>query len=127
MITIDETEEILNELAAELPQAFYEKLNGGIVLLPQAKLHEQSRANDLYTLGEYYNDAGLGRYISIYYGSFARVYGRLSAGQIKEQLRRVLRHEFRHHLESLSGERDLEIEDEKYIADYIRRFGGKKP
>jgi hypothetical protein len=33
----------------------------------------------------------------------------------------TLKHEFRHHLESLAGERGLEIEDEQFLADYLRR------
>lgn len=122
MITIDEIERILGELAAELPEEFYEQLNGGVILLNEAKLHPESKGDDLYTLGEYYSGGAMGRYIAVYYGSFSRVYGSLNAEQIKLQLRRVLRHEFRHHLESLSGERGLEVEDEQYIAQYLQRY-----
>lgn len=123
MISIDEMEVMLDELAAELPEEFYSELNGGIILLPQAKLHPESRANDLYTMGEYYRDGSLGRYIALYYGSFLRVYGSLSEEQLKAQLRQTLRHEFRHHLESLAGERGLEIEDDQYIEQYLRERG----
>jgi len=31
-----------------------------------------------------------------------------------------LKHEFTHHLESLSGLRDLEKEDEKFLEEYLR-------
>ncbi|NLA86111.1 MAG: hypothetical protein GX847_02270, partial [Clostridiales bacterium] len=60
----------------------------------------------------------MGRYITIYFGSFMKVYGHLSGGKIKEKLRRTVRHEFRHHMESLAGTDDLERIDRKYIADY---------
>ena len=39
MITIEEVQTILDEIASEFPQEFYKDLNGGIVLLPQVKLH----------------------------------------------------------------------------------------
>jgi hypothetical protein len=95
-------------------------------LLPQAKLHPENRENDLYALGEYYIGGPLGRYIAIYYGSFLRIHSGLSADQLKTELRKTLRHEFRHHIESLSGERGLEIEDEQYIAQYLQRYAQKK-
>ena len=72
MIGIDEVEKMLEELAAELPQEFYKELNGGILLLPQAKLNHAVRNNDLYIMGEYHYDRSMGRYIVIYYGSFQR-------------------------------------------------------
>lgn len=126
MISIDEMENMLDELAAELPEEFYSELNGGIILLPQAKLHPENKGGDLFTLGEYYKGGAMGRYIAVYYGSFLRVYGHVPVEQLKAELRKTLRHEFRHHLESLSGERGLEIEDEQYIARYLQQHGRKK-
>jgi hypothetical protein len=119
MITIDEMEVMLNDIAEELPEAFFEALNGGIMLLPQAKLHPNSVGNELYIMGEYHRDRNLGRYIVIYYGSFSRVQGHLSAEELKEQLRGTLRHEFRHHLESMAGDRGLEKEDQRDLSDYL--------
>jgi hypothetical protein len=123
MISIDEMEKMLDEVASEFPKEFFERLNGGIILLPQAKPHPGSRRNDLFIMGEYYGKGNLGSYIAIYYGSFMRIYGRLLGPQLKAQLRKTLRHEFRHHLETLAGERGLEIEDEEYLARYLRRYG----
>ena len=122
MISIDEMEKMLGELASELPEEFYKKLNGGIILLPEAKFHDNKNSDDLYIMGEYHQQVPLGRYICIYYGSFLKVYGYLSKDKIRPQLRKVLRHEFRHHLESLAGERLLEIEDEQYISGYLKRY-----
>lgn len=123
MISIEEMETILDEIATELPQEFYNELNGGIILLPEAKLNPVGRQNDLYIMGEYHSGGGLGRYIAIYYGSFERVYGHLSRDGLKNQLSHTLKHEFTHHLESLAGEDDLEEEDERFLQNYLRRNG----
>ncbi|MDR3305445.1 MAG: metallopeptidase family protein [Clostridiales Family XIII bacterium] len=119
MITIDEMQTVLDELAEELPEVFFNELNGGIVLLPEYKESEYSQKNDLYTLGEYHHGGAMGNYIKIYYGSFERIFGHLSDEGMKKELRHTLRHEFRHHLEALAGEDALEVEDEIYIRDYL--------
>ena len=119
MITIEEMQTMLDEIAAEFPPEFFNELNGGIILLPEARHNDEYPDSDLYTLGMYHRGGGLGRYISIYYGSFMRVHGYLSADKIKEQLRSTVRHEFRHHFESLAGNDDLERLDKQYIDGYI--------
>ena len=119
MITIDEMQLILDELAEELPAAFYHELNGGILLLPETRMSPYAKADDLYILGEYRINGAMGRYIVIYYGSFERAFGGLDEDAMKNKLRHTLRHEFRHHLESLSGERGLELEDDDYIRKYL--------
>ena len=120
MVSIEEMEIMLNEIAAGFPKEFYKDLNGGIILLPDEKLNAVSKNNDLYILGEYYNGGSMGRYITIYYGSFMQIYRYLDKAALKEQLTHTLRHEFTHHLESLAGERGLEIKDAKYIAEYLK-------
>ncbi|MFA9424553.1 MAG: hypothetical protein ACERLG_13315, partial [Sedimentibacter sp.] len=104
MIPIEEVEIILDEIAEGFPKEFYKDLNGGIILLPGKKMHEKSMNNDLYILGEYHYDRNLGRFISVYYGSVSKVYGNLSKNELKSQLEIIVKHEFRHHLESMSGE-----------------------
>jgi hypothetical protein len=121
MVTIDEAEVMLNEIAAELPPVFFNDLNGGILLLPEQKLHPKHVGRDLFTLGEYHSEQGLGKYIIIYYGSMVRVFGHLTPAQFKEELRETLLHEFTHHLEFLAGERGLEIKDELQMEKYLRR------
>lgn len=126
MVSIEEMEVMLDEISAELPQEIFKGLNGGILLLPQKKLHNESKADNLYILGEYHRDRTLGRFITIYYGSFALVYGDLPKERLKDEMRKTLKHEFLHHLEGLAGERDLEKEDALFIADYLKRFGEHK-
>ena len=118
--TIDEVHDILDEIAEELPEDFFTELNKGIVLLPQAKIHRESRDRDkLYIMGEYARDI-TGRHIAIYYGSFEKLYEGLSIEAIKEKLKDTLLHEFTHHFESLAGEKGLEIEDARDMDRYRR-------
>ena len=119
-MNIQEVGRILDELAEELPEEFYRDLNGGILLVPEEK--RSPHGNDLYIMGEYIRSS-LGRMIKIYYGSFERMYSWMDEDQLTEQLREVLRHEFTHHIESLAGERGLEIKDEQQIQEYLRRRG----
>ena len=110
--------EILDMLAEELPEEFYRDLNTGIVLTPEIK--KSPYGDDLTIMGEYCR-SNLGRGIKIYGGSINSVYGWMNEEQMTGQLREVLRHEFTHHIESLAGERGLEIKDEKQIRDYLDR------
>lgn len=118
MYTIDETNDMLDEIADSLPYELYDKLSGGIVLLPQAKIHPQAIDNDLYILGEYCTSS-IGRNIRIYYGSLARVYSSCTREQYYNHLRDVLVHEVRHHVESLAGYRDLIVYDEVQLEEYL--------
>ena len=86
-----------------------------------AKLHPANRHSDLFIMGEYCVNYHLGRYIVIYYGSFMQVYANLDKDALTQRLRKVLLHEFLHHLESLASMRDLEIEDALQIASYIKK------
>jgi len=111
MYTIDDINEMLDEIAAELPEEVFLQLNGGVSLLPNTKLSSAAPNGGLYTLGEYRRDQ-MGRYIVLYYGSIMIVHGREEPMKMRESLRKLLTHELTHHIESLAGERDLEIEDE---------------
>ena len=121
MASIEEVQIILDEIAEELPPEIYKDLNGGIILLPQVKFHKKSVDNDLYVMGEYRNERILGRYIIVYYGSVERIYGNLPRNRLKNKLRSVIKHEFIHHLESLAGEKHLEIEDERKLSEYLKK------
>jgi hypothetical protein len=126
MVTIDEAGDMLDEIAEGLPGEFFRELNGGILLLPEEKLHPEDRDADLYTLGEYHCDSSMGKYIILYYGSFARIYGHLNPARFREKLKDTLLHEMTHHLEFLAGERGLEIKDEMEMAQYRQKYKKKK-
>ena len=122
VISIDRFEEILGELAEELPAEFYTGLNGGILIEDRHPLHPADRNGDLYIMWEYRNDPSTGRCIVLYYGSFRRVFRHLDEDELRTEMRRVLRHEFRHHVEGRAGVRDLE----EWDADQIRAYRARK-
>ena len=129
MLTFAQVGEILDDIADSLPEEFYKELNGGIILLPGAVVHRESNPLEpLYVLGEYRREPfGLGRYIVIHYGSFVRAYGRYPLEAQAEELRRILLHEFTHHIQSLGGTRNLEIDDDLRLDRYRQRQAGEKP
>lgn len=118
MISIERFEEILETLAEELPRQFYEDLNGGIVVSPERLLHPEDKDASLYIMGEYRVDPAMGKYIILYYGSFRKALRCADEDRWIEEMRNVLRHEFRHHVEGRAGVRDLEVWDEEQIAAY---------
>ncbi|MFA5522889.1 MAG: metallopeptidase family protein [Tissierellales bacterium] len=116
--SIDEVHEMLDQIAEEIPPYFFKQLNGGIVLLPEYKIHSESGDEDtLHILGEYCRSI-TGRHIVIYYGSFEKVHAGESNLTLRKKLKDILLHEFTHHLESLAGERGLEIKDYYDIQEY---------
>ncbi len=118
-MTPDRMLEILDMLADELPEVFFDNLNLGISVLEDTPLDPASRpGNPLYILGRYIKDR-MGRRIEIYYGSFMAVFGYLDEAAMTVRLRETLRHEFRHHLENQGGERDLEYEDLDQLIKYL--------
>ncbi|MCL2366742.1 MAG: metallopeptidase family protein [Oscillospiraceae bacterium] len=119
MFSIDDINEMLDEIAAELPEEVFRELNGGVSLLPDLRRSNADPGGGLYTLGEYRRDQ-MGRYIVIYYGSIQRVHGGASREEMRAHLKDVLHHELTHHIESLAGERDLEIEDEEFLEEYFQ-------
>lgn len=120
MYSIDQTNDILDEIADSMPYELYRELSGGILLMPQHKIHPKAIDNDLYILGEYCRSS-IGTCIKIYYGSFLRVYSHLPFEQYKERLRAVLAHELRHHNETLAGYKDLIVYDDEQIAKYLHQ------
>lgn len=116
--TIEVVHKMLDEISEEIPVEFYDGLNEGIVLLPESKLHPETRSgNKLYIMGEYSRSI-TGRNIVIYYGSFRNVHYGISEESLREELKHTLLHEFTHHLESRAGERGLEIKDQQDLNKY---------
>ncbi len=120
MVTIERMQEMLDEVCTQLPAQFFNYLNGGICLMDETR--PDPRAQGLYILGEYHRGGPLGRYISIYYGSIARAYGFMDEKGLQEEVKSVLLHEFTHHLESLAGEKGLEIKDRQFLEAYKEKL-----
>jgi len=121
-LSYDEMHDALEDMIDELPDEIFRELNGGVSLLTDLKEHSQSASPQLFICGEYHNEPfGLGRYITIYYGSLLRLYGHLNREKQLGELRRVLHHELTHHIESLAGDRSLEVQDEIDLMKYKSR------
>ena len=109
----------------ELPEAFFQKLSGGVIVSEAAVMPDYALGNDLYTMGEYQIYSGI-RQIVMFKGSFDRVYPWADAVRARELLRSILHHEFRHHLEYLGGihnSSSLEAQDERDKQTYLSKHG----
>ena len=118
MLTFDEVGALLDDMAEEFPPVFFNELNGGVCLLPEARPDPEFPPGEMYILGEYCNDM-MGRYINLYYGSFAALAEREEWTQEdwEDELWETFSHEFTHHMEGLAGERSLEIKDEAFLEE----------
>lgn len=114
MVTFQEAGAMLDEACEALPQGIFRELNGGVNLSPEARRGEDGSC----VLGLYHHDA-MGRYIEIFYGSIAALYGDIPPEKFRERLTKTLHHELTHHIENLAGDRTLEHWDEaqKALAD----------
>lgn len=116
VLSIDEVYDILDELAAEYPEALLEQLNGGILLL-EDEVPDPEAGEDIYVMGEYCWDE-MGRYINLYYGSFVALLSEEPREVWEEELRVTLRHELTHHVEGLAGDRSLEHKDSEQLEEF---------
>ena len=124
MISIEEYRTIISELMDELPEEFYKGLSGGVIVSEAMVIPDYARNNDLYTMGHYQVSSGI-RQIVMFKGSFDLAYPQADAIEARGILRGILRHEFRHHLESMGRIRNsssLEAQDEREKESYLARY-----
>lgn len=115
-MSFEEAQDVLDEIAAALPREIFRGLNGGYVLTDETIFD----GDGLVIMGMYHHEPlGLGRYITVHYGSLLAVYGFMPPQIFREKLKEVLHHELTHHLESLAGDRSLEIQDEIDRAGFL--------
>lgn len=113
ILSIDEVYDILDEVYNELPEQLFDGLNGGVLLL-EDEVPDPDAGSDVYIMGDYCHDE-MGRYINIYYGSFAALLFDEDREVWVDELRTTLRHELTHHVEGMAGERGLERWDEEEL------------
>lgn len=124
MISTEAYGRILSQLLDELPPEFFRELSGGVIVSEAAPVPDYARAGDLYTMGKYQFSHGM-RQIVMFKGSFDRMFPEADADEARRVLRGILRHEFRHHLESLGGVHNstsLEAEDARKKQAYLSRY-----
>jgi len=120
MLTYEESQQAIDELISELPPAIFRDLNCGVSLTEETLYDE----NGLLILGQYHvQPNGLGRYVNIHYGSMLLAHGYLPPDAFRNQLKSTLHHELTHHLESLAGDKSLEIQD---AIDVRRMLSGRR-
>ena len=95
--------EMVSEEMDLLPQYVFDELSGGVLVEERRKLSPDSVADDLFILG-LYKWGGLGKQVTLYYGSFVEILGDADQETYRAQIRETLRHEFRHHMETRAGE-----------------------
>lgn len=128
-VTYERFREMVSEEMDLLPPYVFDELSGGVLVEERKRLSPDSVADDLFILG-YYTWSGLGKQITLYYGSFMAVLGRGDEETYRAQIRETLRHEFRHHMETRAGEfgkGSLLEEDMNRRARYLQAHRGGKP
>ncbi len=124
ILSFDRVGKLLDEMAEEFPPEFFEELSGGILLEAEKKEDPDCPGENLYLMGEFFDDL-LGRRIVLYYGSFAAL------AKLEEwtewdwagELYTTLAHELTHHMEGRAGLRDLEVKDEEEMEAFRRERG----
>ena len=119
--TYEQMGDWLEEIAARFPDSFFEDLDGGIQLEEAALPDPDFPPDEMYIMGEYVHDA-LGRYILIYYGSFAALLDEDPEDVWREELFTTLAHEFTHHLEETAGLHALDDKDAAFLLEALSEF-----
>ena len=124
ILSIDQVNDILDEMAEGFPAILFEELNGGVNLLEEAMPDPEFPEGEMYFLGEFCDDC-LGRYINLYYGSFAALAEPedWTEDDWQRELRETLAHELTHHMESRAGTHALDDKDAEELAEFRREFG----
>ena len=117
ILTFEQTGDRLDQIAEAFPEALFDELNGGVNLLEDAVPDPEFPAGESYILGEYCDDL-LGKYINLYYGSFAALAERedWDASVWEDELRTTLSHELTHHMENRGGLHALDDRDAEELV-----------
>ena len=123
VLTIDEVNDILDDIAEGFPEALFEELNGGVNLLEDEVRDPELPDEESWILGEYCTDL-LGNYINLYYGSFTALAERDEWDEEtwREELRVTFAHELTHHMEYRAGTHRLEDRDGEELAAWKAEY-----
>ena len=124
VLSFEQAGDLLDTLAESFPEALFDGLNGGVNLQEEAVPDQEFPKGQVYILGEYC-DYLLGRYINLYYGSFAAMAENeeWTKEDWEEELRQTLSHELTHHMEGRSGLHALDDKDEAEMAAWQEEYG----
>ena len=122
-LSFDQVGELLDELAEPFPEALFGGLNGGVNLREEVMLDPAFPDREMFVMGDYCDNL-LGRYINLYYGSFAAMAERedWTLEDWRQELRQTLSHELTHHMEGRGGLHALEDRDEEELDAWREQF-----
>lgn len=123
LLSFEQAGDLLDLLAEPFPEALFEGLNGGVNFLQDTVPDPSFPSGEMVILGEYCQDL-LGRYINLYYGSFAVLAEKedWTPQRWAEELRQTLSHELTHHMESRGGLHALDDKDEAELAAWRAEY-----
>ncbi|MCI8422967.1 MAG: metallopeptidase family protein [Lawsonibacter sp.] len=119
--TYEQMGDWLEEIAQEFPEAFYQELDGGIQLERKALSDPEFPPGEMYIMGEYVHDM-LGRYILLYYGSFAALLQGEDEEAWKDEIFATVAHEFTHHMEETAGLHALDDKDLEFLRQALEEY-----
>ena len=111
----------LEEIVQEFPESFFEDLGGGIQLEERALQDPDFPPGEMNVMGEYVHDL-LGRYILLYYGSFAALLPDEDEEGWKDEIFATVAHEFTHHLEETAGLHSLDDKDMEFLREALAEY-----
>ena len=119
--TYEQMGDMLEQIAAEFPDVFFEGLNGGIQL-EEAELPDPDfPPGEMYIMGEYCHDL-LGRYIVLYYGSFVALLKDEDEEVWLDEIFATVAHEFTHHLEDTAMLHALDDADAEFLRQALAEY-----
>ena len=116
--TYEQMGDLLEEIASQFPDVFFEGLDGGIQLEEQVLPDPDFPPGEMYIMGEYCHDL-LGRYIVLYYGSFAALLEGEDESVWREEIFLTVAHEFTHHLEDTAMLHTLDDADAEFLREAL--------
>ena len=119
--TYEQMGDMLEEIAAQFPDAFLEGLDGGIQLEEKELPDPDFPPGEMYIMGEYWHDL-LGRYILLYYGSFAALLQEEDEEVWRDEIFATVAHEFTHHLEETAMLHALDDADAEFLRQALEGF-----
>ena len=124
VLSFEQAGDLLDTLAESFPEALFDGLHGGVNFQEEAVPDQEFPKGQVYILGEYCDDL-LGRYINLYYGSFAAMAENedWTEEDWEQELRQTLSHELTHHMEGRSGLHALDDKDEAEMAAWQEEYG----
>lgn len=124
ILTYEQMGDLLEEIAAQFPDIFFQDLNGGIQLEEDALPDPDFPEGEMYIMGEYCHDL-LGRYILLYYGSFAALLAEEEEDVWREELFATIAHEFTHHLEDTAMLHALDDKDAEFLRQALEEYSNE--